>query len=126
MAEFLSPDWLSELDAAAQATSAPTDLQLVVQQVVLADDGAELASYAVRIAGGEVRVVPGRAADADVTFTLDRPTAAAIARGELAAQRAFLDGHLRVGGDLTRVLDASRQLVGLVDVFGAARTGTTW
>jgi hypothetical protein len=31
-----------------------------------------------------------------------------------------------VGGDLTRVLDASRQLVGVVDVFAPARTGTTW
>ncbi len=126
MAEFLSAEWLSELDAAAGAASAPADLRLVVQQVVLGDDGTELAAYAVRITDGAVQVIPGRAPDADVTFTQDRATAAAIARGELAAQRAFLDGHLRVGGDLTRVLDASRQLVGVVDVFAPARTGTTW
>jgi putative sterol carrier protein len=126
VAEFLSAEWLSELDAAARSASAPADLRLVVQQVVVDDDGAELASYAVRIADGAVQVTPGRADDADVTFTQDQATAAAIARGELAAQRAFLDGHLRVGGDLTRVLDGARQLLGLVDVFGAARTGTTW
>lgn len=126
MAEFLSPEWLSELDVAARAATAPADLRLVIQQVVVGPDGAELAAWAVRIADGAVHVAPGHADDADVTFTQDRDTAAAIARGELAAQRAFLDGHLRVGGDLTRVLDASRQLVGVVDVFGSARTGTAW
>ena len=126
MAEFLSPAWIADLDAAAGAASAPADLRLVVQQVVVDGSGSELASYAVRVGDGRVRVEPGRAPDADVTFTADRTTAAAIARGERAAQQAFLDGALRVGGDLTRVLDAARQLTGLVDLFGPARTGTTW
>ena len=125
MADFLSPAWIADLDAAAGAAHAPAEVRLVVQQVVV-DGDVELAAYAVRIADGQVRVEPGRAADADVTFTVDRPTAAAIARGERSAQQAFLDGALRVGGDLTRVLDGSRQLAGLVDLFGAARTGTSW
>jgi hypothetical protein len=126
VAEFPSATWVADLDAAARAATAPADLRLVLQQVVLDEDGTELAAWAVRIADGAVRVEAGRAEDADVTFTQGRATAAAIARGELAAQRAFLDGDLRVGGDLTRVLDASRQLVGLVDVFGPARTGARW
>ena len=126
MAEFLSPAWIADLDAAAGGATAPQDLRLVVQQVVVDEDGHEVAAYAVRIADGRVRVEAGRAADADVTFTSARPTAAAVARGELSAQRAFLDGDLRVGGDLARVLDAARQLTGVVDLFAPARTGTTW
>ena len=127
MADFLSPAWIADLDAAAGAACAPAELRLVVQQVVVDDGGGgELAAYAVRIADGRVRVEAGRAEDADVTFTVDRPTAAAIARGERSAQQAFLDGALRVGGDLTRVLEASRQLAGLVDLFGPSRTGTSW
>lgn len=125
MAEHLSEDWIRELDLAAQSVTAPADLHLVVEQRVVDPDGTEVA-YAVRIEGGHVRVRPGRAPDAHVTFTQDRATAAAIARGERSAQRAFLDGDLRVGGDLTPVLEAARQLTGLVDVFAPARTGTTW
>ena len=74
MAEFLSAEWLSELSAAAGAASAPADLRLVVQQVLLGDDGTELAAYAVRITDGVVQVIPGRAPDADVTSGPGDPT----------------------------------------------------
>jgi putative sterol carrier protein len=126
MAEFLSAAWIAELDAAAAEATAPADLRVVVQQLVVDEAGGEVAAYAVRIGDGRVRVETGRAPDADVTLTAAREVAAAIARGERSAQRAFLDGDLRVGGDLTRALDASRHLSALGDVFGPARSGTTW
>lgn len=125
MAEHLSPAWIAALDEAAGSAVVPDDVRIVVQQVVLADDGTEVA-YAVRLADGQVRVEAGRADDADVTFTQDRSTAAAIARGELSAQTAFLAGDLRVGGDLTKVLDGARVLATVQDVFASARTGTAW
>jgi putative sterol carrier protein len=125
MAEFLSDAWIADLDAAARAAVVPEGLQVVVQQVVVGDDGAEVA-YAVRVGHGTVRVEPGRASDADVTFTQPRAVAAAIARGELSAQAAFLAGDLRVGGDLAAVLEGSRALGALSDVFEPARAATTW
>ena len=125
MAEFLTDAWIAELDAAGRAASVPGDLRVVVQQVVVGDDGSEVA-YAVRIADGHVRVTPGRAADADVTFTQARAVAAAIAQGALSAQAAFLAGDLRVGGDLAAVLDGTRALGAVADVFGTARAATTW
>ena len=124
MAEFLSPAWIDALDEAGRGASVADEVRVVVQQVVL-DDGREVA-YAVRVADGAVRVEPGRVDDADVTFTLDRATARAIARGDLSAQSAFLAGDLRVGGDLTVVLEGSRALAALADVFAAARAGTAW
>jgi putative sterol carrier protein len=123
--EFLSPEWVAALAEASGGVTAPEGVRLVVQQVVLEPDGTEL-SYAVRVADGCVTVEAGRAPDADVTFTQDRATAAAIARGDLAAQVAFLAGDLRVGGDLARVLDGARALADLADVFATARAGTTW
>ncbi len=125
MAEFLSDAWVAALDETARAASPPPDLRVVVQEVVVGDDGAEVA-YAIRIADGCASVVPGRAADADITLTQDRTTAARIARGDLSAQVAFMAGHLRVGGDLRAVMDRARAIATLGDVFAAARNGTAW
>jgi hypothetical protein len=61
-----------------------------------------------------------------VTFTQDRTTAAAIATGRLSAQAAFIDGRLRVGGDLSALLDRAAELAALDDLFASARAATTW
>jgi putative sterol carrier protein len=123
MAELLSPEWVASLVGAASGAKAPEGVRLVLQQVVVDEDGSEVA-YAVRVHDGRVEVEPGRAGDADVTFTQDRATAEAIAGGTLSAQAAFLAGRLRVGGDLTAVLAGARDLTDLGDVFAAARAGT--
>jgi putative sterol carrier protein len=125
VAEFLTPEWVSALAEAAAGATVPDGVHLVVQQVVVDDDGAEVA-YAIRIDGGAVRVAAGRADDADVSFTQDRATAAAIARGDLSAQAAFLDGRLRVGGDLAAALGSARTLAGLDDLFALPRKATDW
>jgi putative sterol carrier protein len=125
VAEFLSDAWVAELGAAAAEARLPPDLHLVVQQVVLHDRGDETA-FAIRIEDGAASVQPGRADDADLSFTQDRATAAAIAQGELSAQAAFMSGRLRVGGDLREVLERSRELVAIDDIFAAPRATTTW
>jgi putative sterol carrier protein len=125
VAEFLTDAWVAELRAAAAVAQVPRDLHLVVQQVVLADRGDETA-FVIRVADGAITVEPGRADDADLSFTQDRATAAAIAKGELSAQAAFMAGRLRVGGDLRRVLDRARALVAVEDLFAAPRAATAW
>ena len=125
MADFLSDAWIADLDAAGRASQVADELRVVVQQVVVDEDGTEVA-YVVRVAEGTVRVEAGRAPDADVTFTQPRGVAAAIAQGALSAQAAFLAGDLRVGGDLAAVLEGSRALGALADVFEPARAATTW
>jgi predicted lipid carrier protein YhbT len=127
VAEHLSPAWIAALAEAATQAEAPGGVELVIQQVVAdgGPDGAEVA-YTVAVADGRVAVHPGRDSAADITFTQDRATAAAIARAELSAQTAFLDGRLRVGGDLTAALAAARVLTALADVFAAPRESTAW
>lgn len=125
MAEFLSPEWITDLGASAGAIEVSPDLHLVVEQVVRDADAGEV-SYAIEIGQGRVQVRPGRVDHADITFTQDRSTAAAIARGELSAQAAFMAGRLRVGGDLRAVMDRSRVLAAMADVFAGARATTTW
>jgi putative sterol carrier protein len=125
VAEHLSPEWIDALGAAAADAEAPDGIDLVVQQIVLDADRGEVA-YAVRVTDGTVSVQPGRVDDADITFTQDRATATAIARGELSAQSAFLEGRLKVGGDLSAALAAARVLSGLGDVFASPRAATAW
>ena len=48
-------------------------------------------------------------------------TAEAIHRGELSAQTAFIEGRLRLGGDLRAVIERASALAAIDDVFGAAR-----
>ena len=121
MAEFLSPEWIADLAERSADATVPAAVRLVLQQVVRDDDGSEVA-YAVRLADGRLSVTPGRVDDADVTFTQDRATAAAISAGTTSAQAAFLAGRLRVGGDLAAVLGGARELADLADVFATARS----
>lgn len=125
MAEFLSDLWIAGLAACANEAVVPEDLHLIIQQVVL-DEAQRECAFTIRIADGSVTVEAGRTDDADVSFTQDRATAAAIARGELSAQAAFMAGQLRVGGDLRVVIDRARELSVLSDVFAAARADTSW
>jgi putative sterol carrier protein len=124
VAAFLTPAWISDLDASARTLALPADLRVVVQQVVR-DEDVEVA-YVVEIAGGQGRVRPGRAENPDVSFTQDRATAVAIAQGTLSAQAAFLDGRVRLGGDLRSVLNHAAELAVIGDAFATVRATTTW
>jgi hypothetical protein len=121
VAGFLTAAWLADLDAAGRRAGVPLGVRLIVQQVIPdGPDGHELA-YVVEVADGAISVHPGRADHPDVTFTQDHATALAIHRGELSAQAAFIEGRLRLGGDLRAVLDRAGPLATIDDVFAAAR-----
>jgi hypothetical protein len=122
---FLSDAWVAELDRAARSGRWPADLSLVIQQIVLEDDGTEVA-YAIQVISGAASVVPGRVDHADITFTQDRATAEQIAKGALSAQVAFMAGRLRVGGDLREVLRRASEVGELGDLFAPARQAISW
>jgi hypothetical protein len=121
LAGFLTEAWLDDLEAAAHRARLETRGGLVVQQVISdGPDGGEVA-YALVVADGRTRLVRGRVPDADLTFTQDRATAEAIHRGELSAQAAFMQGRLRLGGDLRSVIDRAGELAAIDDVFASIR-----
>jgi hypothetical protein len=119
---FLSPEWVDALDRAAQRdpalAAAAGEASLVVQHDIAG------ACYYVDVDGGRVRVRQGAAAEPTVTFSSDRATATAIARGELSAQRAFMNGTLRVGGNIAALINAHDAFSRLPDVFAAVRDDT--
>ena len=121
MARFLTNAWLDDLDEAARAADVPTTSPLVLQQIVPDGPEGHEVAYALVVAGGRLRVERGRVTEPDLTFTQDRATAEAIHRGELSAQAAFMQGRLRLGGDLRAVIDRAGELEAIGDVLGSVR-----
>ena len=91
--ERFSPEWIAALDDAARGLPG-SEARFVIQQVVTSDDGE--VAWHVDLDPEGVRIRPGRAEAPDVTFTQDRATADAIARGELSAAAALTSGRLTV------------------------------
>lgn len=124
---FLSDAWIAALHDAAAGDEAlarsTADLGLCIEQCVTDGPDGEF-RYHVRFDHGEVSVSAGPADDPDIRFTTDRETATAIAAGRRSAQRAFMTGDLRIGGDLRAVLDHGEALAGLDDAFGPVRART--
>jgi hypothetical protein len=141
VARFLSPAWLAELDAAVRdhprLGELTADVRIVIEQRVTgapdpdgsgrAPDGADPADdvvYHVVLDHGSASVAEGPAADPTVTFTQDVAVARSIATGEESAQRAFMSGQLRLGGDLQLLTAHQGVLSELGDVFASVRATT--
>jgi hypothetical protein len=111
VAEFLSDEWVAQLDAAARSghglESAPP---LVVETLVRVPGGDT--GYQVHLSPGGASVTTAGAATPDVVLVTDRATAWALHQGELRAQDAFARGDLKVRGRL-------ELLSGRAAVFGA-------
>ena len=125
MVQYLSDEWMQKADDALAASGALTasDADLEIQYEVAGAPGGKVA-YALRVGGGSAGIDAGPHPDAPVSFTLDYPTAARIARGELSAQAAFMQGDLKLGGDVT-VLIRQHELLGAIDdALAAVRADT--
>lgn len=129
MARFLSPEWLDELDAALRADAEigalTGDARIVVEQRVTGAEGrSDDFVYHVVLDHDLASVNAGPAEDPTVTFTQDEATATGIATGRESAQRAFMSGALRVGGDLQLLATHQAVLAQLGDIFASVRATT--
>jgi predicted lipid carrier protein YhbT len=122
MVRFLSDAWLAATDEAASAASVPADVTLVVDQTVT--DGEREVRYHLAVADGRIAVRSGPAPQATVTFRQDLATAWGIASGQASAQRAFMAGRLRVGGDLDALVNHRDVFAALDEALRSVRTRT--
>ena len=129
MARYLTPEWFDAAQRALEligaGSEAAPDLHVVVQQRVTDGPDGD-ATYHVIVDGGTVRIVPGEASDATVTFIESWGTASAISRGELSAQGAFMSGLIRVRGDLPRLVECGNAFAGVDDALAEVRSQTTY
>ncbi len=116
MATFLSEE---HMIAATEALNADPGFQAAMNNVELGlqfnvTDGPQGATdYYLSVADGVATLALGELADADASVGSDYETAAAIAKGELNVQMAFMTGKIKVGGNMAKVM----QYQGLINEF---------
>lgn len=108
MAKYLTDEWADEVISALNADdsvrSAIKDVELCIQQVVTDVPGQDEVQYWTKFSGGEVSGGIGEAPDADVTISQSYETAVSMNKGDLNAQAAFMQGKLKVTGNMGKLL----------------------
>jgi hypothetical protein len=126
---YLSPAWIEAAGAAVAGDdrlgAALAGVTLTVEQVVTGGPGGEVV-WSLAVEDGKVSLTPGPAPRSDLRLTSDYATAAAVAAGALGAQRAFVEGRLRVGGDLSLLITHQRALAAVDDALAGVRARTTY
>ncbi len=127
MAQYLSDEWFEEMQdaAAAYVPSEATESRVSMRETVTGTPVGDV-SYVMTIHHGKVSIDRDGASNADVTFTQDYTTAAALHRGETTTQEAFFAGKVKVAGHLNTLLDNSEALLGISEVFADVRADTTY
>ncbi len=121
--DYLSPEWLrSAGQAVASLVPIPSSVVVAVRVVDLPGGRADV-EYCLVLGPDRVDIVIG-GPDPDVSLTMPYEIAAAIAQGSIGAQRAFLDGDVRLGGDTTALLGHQDQLAEIEDRLGELRSRT--
>lgn len=129
MLRYLSLDWINELSAKVAASdnmrSIAESHQIGVTQVV--SDGPEGdVTYHLQVGNGGASFGAGAADPEDVKMEQAWETAVAVATGELNAQEAFINGHIRLFGDQQKLLDSQPVFGALDAVFASVKEKTTY
>ena len=121
MARYLSDEWLAAAhDALGPPPDADAEDALVIEQHVEGGPDGRVVWHVV-VAGDARSILAGPHPSPDVTFTQDYATAAAVARGDLSAQEAFMTGRITLSGDAGALLAAAPALAALADALAAVR-----
>lgn len=107
MSKFLTEDWANDVTRALNShegfKSAMGAADLGIQ--FNTEDGPDgEVDYYLKSSGGTSNVALGSLDDADVTVKQSYDTAAAISKGELNTQTAFMTGKLKVSGNLAKLM----------------------
>ena len=107
MSKFLTEEWASEVTDALNAHEGyknaigAADLNIQFET----EDGPDgTVNYYLSSGSGVSKMELGDLENADVTVTQSYDTAAAISKGELNTQTAFMTGKLKVSGNLAKLM----------------------
>lgn len=129
MIQYLSDEWI---EAANDAVSNSAELKKAAegQDVTIAYEVTGTPSgkvrYAITFKDGAASVTVGKHADAATAFSLDYATAGEIARGELSAQAAFMQGRMKLDGDVTVLIGQYRLIDETEDALRELRNNTAY
>ena len=108
--EFLSDDWFAIVDqlVAEYGAEAPPDADILMNLVVVDTPFGQERHMHIGARKGRAHYGIGHAPDADLTLTTDFATARAIfvSGNPQTAMQAFMEGKVKLQGDLTRLMAA--------------------
>jgi hypothetical protein len=126
---YLSLAWIDELSRVVAGDDELTRLagehEIGVTQVVSGGPEGEVV-YHLQVADGRARFGAGSAEPEHVRMEQSWDTAVAVATGDLNAQEAFVNGHIRLFGDQQRLIDAQPVFGALDAVFTDVRSRTEY
>jgi putative sterol carrier protein len=106
--KYLTEEWIAALNEALNAhdgfKGAASGVSLAFQFNVTDVPEGSVDQYYLKIDGGEAAAGSGEVGDSDVGITSNYDTSAAIAKGELNTQTAFMTGKLKVTGNLAKLM----------------------
>ncbi len=117
MGTVASAEWIAQRQRKVADLEFSPELSVTIEQRVTGDNEDV---WHVEIDAGQVTFRSGPHPNPTLTLTGSRPTIEAIRSGRQSAQRAFLDGELKVGGDISALLDSHVQLENVAALLAAA------
>jgi putative sterol carrier protein len=122
VSKFLSEEWASDVTSALNAhdgfRNAIGTADLAIQFNVSDTPDGEV-DYFLQAGGGQAEMGIGTLDSPDVTVKQTYDTAAAVSKGELNTQTAFMTGKLKVSGNLAKLMMHQ----GAIQQWGSAVAG---
>jgi putative sterol carrier protein len=120
--QFLSQEWADAmtqaLNSSEEFTAAASHHDARVQQVVTGGPDGDSRYYFI-VDGGVATIGLGEVEEAEATVTQSYETAVAISRRDLPPQQAFMQGKLKINGNVMKLL----QLQGVLSALAKAVSG---
>ena len=104
MSKWLSQEWLDETRKMAEGQPERAGASARMQYVVTGAPDGDIDYYWVLENGKITESQLGRLDDAEVTLTTAYPDALKIQKGELDANAAFMQGKVKVTGNMAKVM----------------------
>jgi putative sterol carrier protein len=104
MSKWLSQEWLDETRKMAEGQPERAGASARMQYVVTGAPDGDIAYYWILENGKISQSQLGRLDDAEVTLTTGYPDALKIQKGELDANAAFMQGKVKVTGNMAKVM----------------------
>lgn len=104
MSKWLTQDWFDETRKMAESQPERPGASARMQYVVTGGPDGDISYFWVLENGKIVQSELGTLADAEVTLTTAYPDALKIQKGELDANAAFMQGKVKVTGNMAKVM----------------------
>ena len=119
---FLSKEWADEFNTRAAADNAAFKGKQGTFMNVIPDAPGGEVRYALRFADDTATITIGDVADPEVTMNQSYETGAAINRGELDGQKAFMQGKVKLTGKMIKMMQLRGALTQISKVLASIDT----